>query len=170
MSDYIETSLLPKDEIVEVMPYGLAAGPAYTRPVMLFKEKNGKEIFPVWLSPLDAGIAATQHNAKTPTISPHDLTSNIIHALGVRVTKCIFIEIKGNQQFVDLYFEGSDRLSEMRTRADQCISFCLHERSKFFSSRGFIQDSRDQEAEFVGLSKGLSLFNEVMENPHPYLM
>ncbi len=106
MKTIIEASLKPADEI-ELEAFGLTTGMDNSRPVMLFREKNGEATLPVWLSPLDAGIALTQHQqTQTFMLSPHDVTLNLLSKLGVKLDVCHFREVKGHHQYVELIFSA----------------------------------------------------------------
>ena len=113
----IDSDLRPTDEWIELVPWGVTAGANKSRPVMLFRELNGEATLPVWMSPLDAGIAITQHHVRTAAISPHDLTLNVMTELGVKLEKCFFKEIRGYQQHVELEFSGSRKLKRIEARA-----------------------------------------------------
>jgi len=135
------------DPMIELEAFGLTTGMDGARPVMLFREKNGEAVLPVWLSPLDAGIALTQHQPQTFTLSPHDVTIKILKELGVQIETCHFREIKGHQQYVELGFSGSRKLKAMMARADHAISFCLQAQAKFYCTREYLEQSRQVNAE-----------------------
>jgi len=132
--------------MIELEPFGLTAGMDKQRPVMLFREKGGEATLPVWLAPVDAGIALTQHNAQAFAMSPHDVTLKVLEKLGVSVKSCRFCEVRGHQQYVELKFKGDRRLKPMKLRADHAISFCLQARAKFFCTREYIETCREVDA------------------------
>src|SRR5262245_21585407 len=121
----LDATLKPTPVNIELEAFGMATGLDRARPVMLFREKGGEAVLPVWLSPVDAGIALTQHNVQAFAMSPHDVTLNLLKELGVGVEACRFTEVKGHQQYVEITFSGSRKLKEMKVRADHAISFCL---------------------------------------------
>jgi bifunctional DNase/RNase len=141
------TTLNASSEKIELEPFGLTAGADQSRPVMLFREKGGEAVLPVWLSPLDAGIALTQHNVHTYAMSPHDVTLQALNILGVKAETCDFIEVKGHQQYAKLTFSGSRKLKTLRARADHAVSFCLQAKVKFYCTRGYLERCRDVNAE-----------------------
>jgi uncharacterized protein len=145
----------PKSEVIELQPFGITTGMDKARPVMLFREKDGEAVLPVWLSPLDAGIALTQHDKQTHASSPHDVPVQALAVLGVRAESCHFSEVKGHQQYVEIKFSGSRKLKFMKVRADHAVSFCLQARVKFFCTRGFIDQCRRVDAELGNLQAGL---------------
>ncbi|MBX3022538.1 MAG: bifunctional nuclease family protein [Bdellovibrionales bacterium] len=155
--------------MIELEPFGMTAGMDKQRPVMLFREKGGEATLPVWLSPLDAGIALTQHNVQAFAMSPHDVTLKVLEQLGVQVVSCRFCEVKGHQQYVELKFSGSRKLKPMRFRADHAVSFCLQARVKFYCTREYLETCREVDAAIERLQSSLNMKPGVRRNGHPYL-
>lgn len=167
MKTIIEATLKPADEI-ELEAFGLTTGMDNARPVMLFREKGGEATLPVWLSPLDAGIALTQHQPQTFMLSPHDVTLNLIAKLGIKLEACHFREVKGNQQYVELIFSGSRKIKSMRVRADHAISFCLQARVKFYCTRKYLEECRQVNAEIAQAPP--QVMRADMKRTRPYYM
>src|SRR5262249_17387174 len=117
--------LKPSNDIIELEAFGLSTGMDRLRPVMLFREKDGEATLPVWLSPLDAGIVLTQHNTQVFALSPHDVALSALAQLGVKPISCQFTEVKGHHQYVELKFDGAEKLQTLKARADHAVSFCL---------------------------------------------
>jgi bifunctional DNase/RNase len=155
--------------VIELEPFGMTAALDRTRPVMLFKEKEGEAVLPVWLSPLDAGIAMTQHNVQAFAMSPHDVTLKVLRELGIQIESCWFCEIKGHQQYVEIKFQGSRKLKTMRFRADHAISFCLQARAKFFCSREYLEQCREVDADLMRVQATIKTRPGSTKNRHPYL-
>lgn len=147
MKTVVEARLKSPSEVIELEAFGLTSGMDRTRPVILFREKGGDAVLPVWLSPLDAGIAMTQNQPQLAVHSPHEVSLGVIQLLGVKLESCHFVELRGHIQHVELRFSGSRRLKSMHVRADHAISLCLQAKARFFCTRGFIQQCRDIEAE-----------------------
>ena len=159
----------PKSERIELEPFGLTGGIDKARPVMLFREKGGEAVLPVWLSPLDAGIALTQHNGQAFAMSPHDVTLHALNVLGVKPETCDFTEVRGHQQYVDLTFSGSKRLKVMKARADHAISFCLQAKVKFYCTRSYLEQCREVEAEVGRSLMSMSTRTDLKRSRQSYL-
>lgn len=153
--------------MIELEAFGLTTAMDRARPVMLFREKNGEAVLPVWLSPMDAGIALTQHNVQTFAMSPHDVTFTIFKELGIRAETCYFTDLKGHQQYVEIHFKGSRKLKTLKVRADHAISFCLQARTKFYCTREYMEQCRDVDA---GIEQTMhTVPAQARRNGHPYL-
>lgn len=157
--------LRSKAEWIEMFPYGLAMSPGSSRPVMIFKDESGQKVLPVWLSPLDAGIAVNQSGGGATDTSPHHLTWKILEPLGVKLKKCFFTEVRGHHQFVKLHFSGNENLRRLESRADEAISFCLSTECKFYCRLEFIERCRILDVE-MAMAVGKDSQDA---NPHPYL-
>jgi bifunctional DNase/RNase len=165
----LDAQLKPAPANIELEPFGMATGMDRARPVMLFREKGGEAVLPVWLSPVDAGIALTQHNVQAFAMSPHDVTLSLLKTLGIGVASCHFREVKGHQQYVGIKFTGSRKLKEMKFRADHAISFCLQARAKFYCTREYLEQCREIDAEVHIMEKTMGRPMEARRNGHPYL-
>ncbi len=152
---------------IELEPFGLTAGMDGFRPVMLFREKGGDATLPVWVSPLDAGIAINQNQPQTFMLSPHDVTLAVLKELGVGIQACHFREIKGHQQYVELDFSGTKKIRNMKFRADHAISFCLQARAKFYCTREYLEQCRQLNAEIGGASRAARA--DVKRGRHHYM-
>jgi bifunctional DNase/RNase len=148
-----------------MFPYGLAIAADASRPVMIFKDKSEEKVLPVWLSPLDAGIAVSQSGGAVTDASPHNLTWKILKPLGVKLEKCFFTELKGHHQYLRLEFSGSDKLKSLESRADEAMSFCLSSECRFFCRKDFIDACRTMDASLVA-SQDLDL---IRASDYPYL-
>ena len=131
---------------MELEPFGLTPGGRGQRPIMLFRQKDGEATLPVWLSPLDAGIALGQRGSVNTGASPHDVALKLLDAAGLRVESCRFSEVRGHQQYVELTLKGGRRVRRLNFRADAAISFCLQARAKFYCTREYIERCREVDA------------------------
>jgi len=170
VSERFEAQLHSEKQWVQVFPWGVALSADQSRPIMIFKDKEEKMTLPVWLSPLDAGISLSQSMKQAVPSSPHNLTQKILGKVGAELKKCLFVEIKGHNQIVELHFEGHPDLKLLSHRADESLSFCLHAQAEFFAPHWFIEESRQLNSDLEGLQKGLELDPGLGQNYHPYLM
>ena len=154
MKKVLDAKLVPTGALIELEPFGVTGGMDRARPVMLFREKDGEGVLPVWLHPLDAGIALSQHNTQSAAMSPHDLTLHALTALKVKPEECHFVELRGHQQYLEIKFSGSKKLKVIKTRADFAVSFCLQAKVKFYCTRDYMARCRvvDEEISRIPVS------------------
>src|SRR5690606_17846954 len=130
-----------KDGWIEVFPFGVAFGVDRSRPVVLFKDEKEERTFPVWSNHMDAGIALFQDRAPAASASPHALTWKILEPLGVKLESCLFTEVRGHHQYMELKFSGHPKLKSIHQRSDEALSFVLAAQTRFYCRPEFIEQS-----------------------------
>ena len=156
-------STTPKtDEPIELFPHGISVTTPLGRPVLVLKDKASIEVLPVWMQPLDAGVALAELSHGSGA-TPHAVTRRLFEALDLKLESCTFVDVVGHHQFVDLVFNKASiegvqpvvtRLE--RVRADEAMSFCLQARAHFFSTRAFMARCRDLDVDISKLETNLS--------------
>jgi len=162
----IEAQLEVTPPEIELEAFGVSAAMDGARPVMLFREKGGESVLPVWLSPLDAGIAITQHQPQVFMTSPHEVSLSILKTLGVRVKSVHFREVRGHQQYVELLLTGSRKIKSLTVRADHAMSFCLQAVAKFYCTKDYLEQCRQLDAEMGRMPPGSRLDDLERGRPH----
>ncbi len=161
---------VPKNEeerLVEVFPYGITVGAEGSRPVLIFKDEEKRESLPVWVHPVDAGLVALNTEGSALPFSSHHVTSKLFDFMKLKMTSCIFVELVGHHQYVDLLFSGAKKV-KLRMRADSVMSLCLYLKARFFCTKKFIGACREVSVEMEGVEKGLKIDAGILEKDHPY--
>lgn len=155
----------PEDPPIEIFPYGFTMANGPSRPVLVFKDKTGRHVLPVWVHPLDATMALHEH-ASTP-IEPHGAAAALLSQAGITVESCEFDEVAGHRQYAALRFRASQASenAQLRVRADQAMSFCLALGARFFSSPGFMARCRDINGKLDGLAERIEAELEAVGTP-----
>ncbi|MES2854532.1 MAG: hypothetical protein V4692_01660, partial [Bdellovibrionota bacterium] len=117
------SSYEPIEEFIELFPSGIAVENTLGRPVLILKDETGGEVLPVWMSPIDAGIALADMS-KTTGITPHVVSGKILEAVGLKADSCSFTELIGHHQYVQLTFKPIETPANrpplaVRLRADE---------------------------------------------------
>jgi bifunctional DNase/RNase len=144
MSRLIE--MKEENKWVQIFPYAMVMSPDNRRPILIFKDKKQEVTLPVWLSPLDAGIALSDRNWDAIS-SPHKLSWSLLKKLDVTLKKAVFSEIKGHHQYLDLNFEGNTAIQKVKARADESISFCLSSECEFYCTKKYANECRVLDSE-----------------------
>lgn len=155
-------------EWLRLEPYGLALGTLASRPVFLLKSKAEDLILPVWLSGKGAADALVSVSKASFTL--HGLYGKIFAELGVNLDRVVFKELKGETQWVEIYFKGSERLTKLRAPADQALPLALHARIPFYATREFVLSCRQVNAEIFSEFHDKEQLDVVTRGDHHYLM
>ena len=179
------------EEMVELFPHGISVGTSLGRPVLVLKDKKGIDVLPVWMQPLDAGVALAELSHGSGS-TPHAVVRRLFEVMNLKMESCVFSEVIGNHQFVDLSFsspsvgasagvslEGStSNIRLTRVRADEAMSFCLQARGKFLATREYMARCRSLDGDLTqlenslnqGLLPELRTEMEISSKKHPYVM
>lgn len=163
--------------LVELFPHGITVGSKMGRPILILKDKATIEVLPVWMHPLDAGVALAELSSASSS-SPHSVTKRVLEMIGLTLESCVFVDIIGHHQYVNLIFRSATELKNLRVRADEAMSFCLQARARFFSTKEFMLRCRSLDADLTSLEQNLNEgqlpgLQAEMENSsmkHPYVM
>lgn len=117
---------------LEVSPYGIVDGMIPKASTMVFKRKNGKESFSIWLSELQSQVAINQSINKENTFG---FIQTTLKKLNIKLKYCFFTNSKHGRDIVALTFEGN--LKPVYFYADEVISFCILNRCRFFCKESF---------------------------------
>lgn len=154
---------------IEIKPYGMAFSPAGSRPLLLFRDEKEKMNVPVWVNQLEAGITLVQQEGAAIHGSPHDVTRKIFSSLKIQLERCLFTEVRGHHQFVELHFSGDKRLKPIRTRADEAMSFCLKHNCKFYCKSDFFEACRELKVEMEDVTHQLAQRPGLWRRTTPYM-
>lgn len=162
-----------RKDLIELKPFGLAASLDPQRPVLIFKSECEKHTVGVPLSPLEAGISVAQNHHQGTMSSPHGISLKALKELDVKPVRCIFKEVRGHFLYVDVEFDGNEKLTRVESRADEAISFCIRAGAGFYSTVETIQACKEMEASNLqsdsAMQTTINLFGRA-RNKHPYLM
>lgn len=139
-----------QEDLVQLFPYGLSVTTDASRPMLLLKDEGHQHTLPVALSPIEAGFALSQSNKTTVPSTPHKFTEILIQSLNIEIKQAVFVEIRGANQYLRLYFTGHASMSSIKLRADEAMSLCLHLNVPIFATKNYIGRSRVMSAEVEG--------------------
>lgn len=171
-SDYFEENGFEKKDLVKLEPVGIQISADIQRPMLILKDKLEKYVLPVYLNPLEAGVSLGQGQIQLQTNSggPHHVTGLIFQSLGLKIEKCIFVEIVNQKQFVRLYFENHPSHGSMKVKAEEAMSLCLHLKVPFYAPKEVVNKAKVMTAEVDLVSKSLNLHPDSLIRHHEYLM
>lgn len=140
--------LKSETDLIELEVYGLVVGPYQGRPLLLMKDKAGGAILPVVLNELEAQILAFGSDRQE---GPFGINFSLHKALGLKVNKTLFTEVRGQRQVINVYF-GADKTPKAETiiegYAESSMSFCLGTKAPIFASQKFIDQCRRTPLDF----------------------
>lgn len=144
---------MDNNDIIQVDIFGLSLssslqGGGYA---IILKEVNGERRIPIIIGHSEAqAIAFELEGIKPPRPLTHDLTKNIIEALGFNVTSIIISELKDSTFYAKIKFDVPS-LDEMDARPSDAIALALKFSAPIYISSaimdeiGFVPEGDDKE-------------------------
>jgi bifunctional DNase/RNase len=164
-----DTNQFSDNDLIQIFPFGLSVGHEMTQPVMIFKSNHGETTLPVLINSLEAGVTLAQSNKGIVPLSPHKATQQIFESLGVKLEKCVFVEVKTSAQYVKIFFKVHEILKSIKVKASDAISLCLHLEVPIYTTKEVVLKSRVLVAEIDELKKQLSVRTSTNSRNHPYI-
>ena len=158
-------------KLIQLFPFGITMTDEGLLPLLLLKSKNGELTLPVSLNTLEAGVTLSQSNKTSIPLTPHKATEVLLKSFDLKITKCIFTEVKPQGQIVKLMMENHPRGEKsISLRAEEAMSLCLHLNVPFFASHDVIMQSRTTVAAHQGQLQNFLMNPPANDRKHPYLM
>lgn len=169
-ADFQEGASVPSGALIRLKAYGLSVSDDFARPFLLLKDEKHEHTLPVAVNPLEAGVALTQANKSVAPTTPHKFTQLLLESLNVEIEKCVFVEIKGHFQWVNLFLKNHPTVTSLKVRADEAMSLCLHLDIPIFATKEYVARSRVMNAEMDDVSQDLKAHPSLLQKMHPYIM
>lgn len=157
------------NDLVQVFAFGLSVGQELSQPIMIFKSNQGDITLPVLINSLEAGVTLAQSNKGIAPLSPHKATQQIFTSLGVKIEKCVFVEVKTNAQYVKIFFTENGNAKSIKVKASDAISLCLHLEVPIYTTKEVVIKSRVLVAEVDELKRQLSVKNTTFKSNQHYI-
>ena len=119
---------------IQIAPYGIVGGMIPGASTLMFKRKNKKGHFSVWLSELQSRMTVEQSLNKE---QPFHFVQKILKATKNIPKRCYFLERREDRDIVVVTFSGS--IKSIRFYADEVISFCILNHCQFFCTEEFFK-------------------------------
>lgn len=133
------------DNVIQVYPYGIVVGSGQTYPILVLRDQAGEENLPVFLHPAAASDALFEVGGRGEDSGPHRFSARLVEALGYKVERCVFSEIRGQHQYVVLYLKKEKEEISLTCRADEAMPFCLSSRIELYASKNHMAKARSME-------------------------
>ena len=129
--------------LIKMRVSGLTIDPLSNTPIVILKDMEEKRAIPIWIGLFEASaIATVLEKVKFSRPMTHDLLSDTLKALNVKVTKIEINDLKNNTFFANLYLmqDGNDIVVD--SRPSDAIAIALRMNAPIFVDEKVIEKSR----------------------------
>jgi bifunctional DNase/RNase len=168
-SDFYEENRSRDEDLIKLVPFGISLTQDPSRPTLLLRDEKNEHSLPVPLSPIEAGVTLHQSNKSNSPSNTHKVTELLLETLNIKISRCVFVEIRNQAQYVRLFLENHPSHGSLKVRADEAMSLCLQLKIEIFATPQFMTKSKVLDVEIEGLKQGLKLNPQVLVKHHQYI-
>jgi len=153
----------------EMVVYGVSFDMVGKQPIVLLKTAEGNKFLPIWIGhPEAAAILMKLQGASTPRPMTHDLLTEILGQLNVRVVQITVTELRENTFYalITLTINGSE--VEIDSRPSDAIALAVRAGAPIFAAESVIEESAIEfEHEDVNEEEIVEEFKKFLEDVSP---
>jgi len=130
--------------LIEVKVSGLTIDPITNTPIVILKDMEEKKVIPIWIGIFEASAIATELE-KIAFSRPmtHDLITEILRSLEIRVTRIEITDLKNNTFFANICLQQEGEEFIVDARPSDAIAIALRSNAPIFVDDKVINMSRD---------------------------
>ncbi|MFP4071457.1 MAG: bifunctional nuclease family protein [Desulfovibrionales bacterium] len=126
--------------MIEMQVYGLALDEATQVPILILKDKEEKNVLPIWIGAMEAvAISLVLNEISVPRPMTHDLLLQTIEQLGAEVQKVAIVDLKDGTYFAQVVvLLGGDTIS-IDSRPSDAIALALRAKAPIFTDQKVLE-------------------------------
>lgn len=157
--------------MIEMKIYGLALDEDSQIPVLILKDKEEKQVLPIWIGAMEAvAISMVLNNVSLPRPMTHDLLLQTIQALDGQVRFVDVVRLHDNTYFAEIEVLQGDKLKRIDSRPSDAIALGLRAQVPIRVSEEVltqIVEVREKQYQAVLKTEDAQKWNEILEKFSP---
>jgi uncharacterized protein len=157
--------------VQEMVIYGVSFDLVGKQPIVLLKTADGNKFLPIWIGhPEAAAILMKLQGSTTPRPMTHDLVTEILGELEVRVVRIAVTELRENTFYAQITVqrEGSEAEIDIDSRPSDAIALAQRADAPIFAADEVIEESAIEfEGEDVNEEQVVSEFRTFLDTVTP---
>jgi bifunctional DNase/RNase len=127
---------------------GLLFDPRSGMYILLLKEIDGVQTFPIWIGKPEAdSIALAIGRVITPRPLTHDLIKNILNSLGIDIIRVVITDIVDNTYYAILHLEDNGKEVPVDSRPSDAVAIALRVNAPIFVEEDILERRHTDELE-----------------------
>ncbi len=153
--------------MIEMHIYGLALDEESQVPVLILKDKEEKQVLPIWIGAMEAvAISMVLNNVRLPRPMTHDLLLQTIESLDGEVRFVDVVRLQDNTYFAEIEVLQGDKLKRIDSRPSDAIALGLRAQVPIRVSEDVlaqIVEVREKQYQAVLKTEDAQQWNEILE-------
>ena len=153
----------------EMVVYGVSFDMVGKQPIVLLKTAEGNKFLPIWIGhPEAAAILMKLQGASTPRPMTHDLLTEILGQLSVRIVQIAVTELRENTFYAQITLTINGSEVEIDSRPSDAIALAVRAGAPIFAADSVIEESAIEfEHEDVNEEEIVEEFKKFLEDVSP---
>ena len=127
---------------------GLTMDPQTNTPIVVLKDLNSETSVPIWIGLLEATAIATElEQVQFARPMTHDLMSNLMTHLGVKVDRIEVCDLRDNTFYAWIYLNVNGKESKIDSRPSDALAIALRTNARIYVDEKVIQKSAKVETD-----------------------
>jgi bifunctional DNase/RNase len=149
---------------------GLTMDPQTNTPIVVLKDLNSETSVPIWIGLLEATAIATElEQVQFARPMTHDLISNLMTHLGVKVDRIEVCDLRDNTFYAWIYLNINGKESKIDSRPSDALAIALRTNARIYVDEKVIEKSAKVETDTTAEIKDeeAKKWTDILENLSP---
>ncbi|MFO7801200.1 MAG: bifunctional nuclease family protein [Desulfovermiculus sp.] len=139
--------------MVEMKIFGLALDEQSQVPLLILKDKEEKQVLPIWIGAMEAmAISISLNNVSISRPLTHDLMLQTITTLGGAVERVHIVDLREGTYYAEMHVVHGDQTFLMDSRPSDAIALAIRAQAPVFAAQSLLDrvaKQFDQDHEVV---------------------
>jgi len=153
--------------MIEMHVFGLALDEETQAPVLILKDKEEKQVLPIWIGAMEAvAISLILNDIQLPRPMTHDLLLQSIEALGGQVRGVAVVRLRENTYYAEIEVLQGDMRKRLDCRPSDAVALGLRAKAPILVSKQVLEQMiqpRAGKSQPVLKSEDAQQWNEILE-------
>lgn len=134
---------MTSENAVEMFVGGLVLDPNTQAPVVVLKDETGAIILPIWIGIAEAtSIASAIKQVSMARPLTHDLMTDVLQELSVKVQRIVITELKDSTYFAELVLSYGDKAMIFDSRPSDAIALALRASAPIYVTQAVLDQAK----------------------------
>jgi hypothetical protein len=153
--------------MVEMKIFGLALDEQSQVPLLILKDKEEKQVLPIWIGAMEAmSISISLNKVSISRPLTHDLMIRILGTLEAEISKVVVVDLKEGTYYAEIHLEQNNQTYLVDSRPSDAIALAVRCDVPIFANEELLEQvgkQFDQEHEVVLKDEEAEKWTEVLE-------
>ncbi len=134
--------------IIEMKIFGLALDEKSQVPLLILKDKEEKQVLPIWIGAMEAmSISITLNKVDISRPLTHDLMLHTIDTLGATIERIVVVDLREGTYYAEIYMQQDDQTFLIDSRPSDAIALAVRTKAPIYAEQELLDQVAKQFAQ-----------------------